>query len=263
MLRRVAFFPSGGGAGFLCVLFAGFLTIHCGPYTHIVVTGSLFITAYLPPIDADNDLHVVPTGTHRARQKFAVAVVLLFALVRCSISKSLALETHRMRCVVLSALPGGWLASDGVAQFIGPIAVRSTRPFSRSSAAALLRSGVWTRTRRRSRMSCGLPTSLVLAASASSRCAGASRATTAWVPTHSSDHWKSNCQRCRPARRCRRPRSACDSCSRAVSTVPSGTAFCTECGKAMPSEDASPYVSILQKSSVTMNSKSQAPERWQ
>ena len=48
-------------------------------------------------------------------------------------------------------------------------------------------------------------------------------------------------------------------------TVSSGTAFCTDCGDAMPSEDADPDVRILQAQmpSVTMASQRQAPERWQ
>ena len=45
----------------------------------------------------------------------------------------------------------------------------------------------------------------------------------------------------------------------------SGTSFCTDCGDAMPSEDADPDVrmSLAQMPSVTMTSKRQAPERWQ
>ncbi|CAI5718400.1 unnamed protein product [Hyaloperonospora brassicae] len=50
-----------------------------------------------------------------------------------------------------------------------------------------------------------------------------------------------------------------------VATVPSSTALGTECGDAMPSEDADPDVRVLQAQmlSDTTNSQRQAPERWQ
>ena len=155
---------AGGGAGFLRALLVGFLTLHLRPYTLIAVTDGPFTAAYLLPIDADNGRNVVPTDTQRARQEFVVAFVLLFALVCCSSSKSIALEAHRMRCVVFSALTGGagWRLTASRGSWTRALSSQ-TRPSSRSSAVALLRSGVWTQTRRRSCMSCGLPPSLAFA----------------------------------------------------------------------------------------------------
>jgi cellulose synthase (UDP-forming) len=59
-----------------------------------------------------------------------------------------------------------------------------------------------------------------------------------------------------------RVRLVCENC---FATVPSGTAFCTECGEAMPGDEMDPNVSISQAQmpSVAMNSTTNAPERWQ
>ncbi|KAF0690348.1 Aste57867_18279 [Aphanomyces stellatus] len=59
-----------------------------------------------------------------------------------------------------------------------------------------------------------------------------------------------------------RTRLVCENC---FATVPAGTAFCTECGEAMPGDDHAPSVSVSQAHppSIAMGADGTTPERWQ
>ena len=168
--------------------------------------------------------------------------------------------THCMRYVVLSALSGGGLAADGVARLTDSSAVRSDVAYQSipHGDSAALRG-----------MDADLQTfGCVVWAAAVVGIGGL--------------HELSLCRDflgCRPRASRTGGRAAAGGADGATfpfqtltervrlvgencfATVSSGTAFCTDCGDAMPSEDADPDVRILQAQtpSVTMTSQRQAP----
>lgn len=255
---------AAGGAGLLLGAVVGFVT-SCGPLVLLLVTGAV-IAPYLLLIDAHNGVGVFPADNRLARQEFVIAFILIFVLVWSSRSKSNEIENHRFKYIVFTGLVGGWLLADGVSRFIGDdsLATVLVKSFQDGGKAALedidasaqllmflvwggvsivgvlnqicMRWGLICYNRVGSHAALGpveenlpeLPTGATLAAQ-------------------------------QPAERVR---LVCENC---FATVPAGTAFCTECGEAMPSEDADPNVSISQAQmpSVTMNSTTKAPERWQ
>ena len=172
--------------------------------------------------------------------------------------------THRMRYVVLSALSGGGLKADGVARLTDSSAVRSDVAYQSipHGDSAALRG-----------MDADLQTFGCVVWAAAFICIGGRHELSLCR-----DFLGSRPRASRTGGRAaaggdkdatfpfqtltERVRLVGENC---FATVSSGTAFCTDCGDAMPSEDADPDVriSLAQMPSVTMTSKRQAPERWQ
>nr|AEC45570.1 cellulose synthase 3 [Pseudoperonospora cubensis]QLB37643.1 cellulose synthase 3 [Pseudoperonospora humuli] len=256
---------AGGGAGFIVALIVGFLTFF-GPYILVLVTGSI-IAAYLLLFDAHNGINVFPADNQLARQEFVIAFMIIFELVCSSCSKTTELENHRFKYVLFSAITGGWLAADGISRLIDSGAVLSDVAFQsiQEGGAAAVRG-----------MDAGSQTLMFVVWGAIFLVGGLNQLAMRWglgcynrVGTHAQlgpveeQLPELPTGATLPAQvPTERVRLVCENC---FATVPSGTAFCTECGEAMPTDDATPEVSISQAQmpSVTMNNKSQAPDRWQ
>lgn len=255
---------AAGGAGLLFGAIIGFITAF-GPFILLLATGAI-VAPYLLLIDAYDGVGVFPADNKLARQEFVIAFMIIFLLVCSSRSKTSDLENHRFKYIIFTGLVGGWLLGDGVSQFIATttlstVAVRSFQDGGKaaledldSSAQVLMflvwgggcllgmlnqmamRWGLICYNRVGSHANLGpieenlpeLPTGATLAAQ---------------LPAE-------------------RVRLVCENC---FATVPAGTAFCTECGEAMPGDDVDPNISISQAQmpSVAMNSTNKAPERWQ
>nr|AEZ51039.1 cellulose synthase 3 [Pythium aphanidermatum] len=255
---------AAAGAGLVLGAVIGFITA-IGPLILLAVTGAI-IGPYLLLIDAHDGVELFPAANQLARQEFVIAFIIIFVLVWSSRSKTNDIENHRFKYVLFTGITGGWLLGDGVSRFVGDDTLASVlfRSFQDGGKAALdnidssaqvlmflvwggvfavgvlnqlaMRWGLVCYNRVGSHAALGpieetlpeLPTGATLAAQ---------------LPTE-------------------RVRLVCENC---FATVPAGTAFCTECGEAMPSEDADPNVSISQAQmpSVAINSTTKAPERWQ
>jgi cellulose synthase (UDP-forming) len=256
---------AAGGAGLLLGATIGFVT-SIGPFLLILFTGAI-VGPYLLLLDAHDGVELFPANNKLARQEFVVAFLIIFVLVCSSRSKTNEMENHRFKYVVFSAVVGGWMLADGVSRLVSDVALSNVLydSFQVGGKAALtdidssaqvlmflvwggvaivgvlnqmaMRWGLICYNRVGSHAQLGgpieenlpeLPTGATL------------------VAQHATE----------------RVRLVCENC---FATVPSGTAFCTECGEAMPGDDMDPNVSISQAQmpSVAMNSQTQAPERWQ
>ncbi|RLN47215.1 hypothetical protein BBJ29_004685 [Phytophthora kernoviae] len=256
---------AGGGAGFVIALIVGFMTIF-GSYILILVTGGL-IACYLLLIDAYDGINVFPSDNQLARQEFVIAFMIIFELVCSSSSKTTELENHRFKYIIFSSLTGGWLAADGVSRLVDSSAVLSDvayTSFQEGGKAALkgIDSGaqtlmfiIWAAVGvvgclNQLSMRWGIGCYNRVGAHAQ---LGPVEEQMPELPTGATLPAQTMTERVR---------LVCENC---FATVPSGTAFCTECGEAMPSDEANPDVSISQAQmpSVSMNNKGQVPDRWQ
>ncbi|CAH0516631.1 unnamed protein product [Peronospora belbahrii] len=231
---------AGSGAGFLVALIVGFVTF-CGPYILILVTSGL-IGAYLLLFDAFNGINVFPADNQLARQEFIVAFMIIFELICCSTSKTTELENHRFKYVIFSSITGGWLAADGISRLIDSAAVLSDVAFQsiqQGGKAAV------------TGMDGASQTLMFVIWGAVVLIGGLNQLSMRWglmcynrVGAH----------------------AQLGPVEEQLPELPTvALLFCTECGEAMPSDDANPDVSISQAQmpSVAMNSKTQAPDRWQ
>lgn len=261
------------GAGLLLSLIVGFLT-SVGPYVLILVTGAI-IAPYLLLIDAYDGVGLFPSDNQLARQEFVVAFIIIFELVFSSTSKTSELENHRFKYILLSAVTGGWLLSDGVTRIIDASAALAGVAFAsmqdggdaaltdvEGSTQALMFI-VWggvavIGTLNQLAMRWGLLCYNRVGAHANMSGAGMGP-----MGLNDEDLPELPVGATLGAQAMNdKVRLVCENC---FATVPAGTAFCTECGEAMPSDEADPNVSISQAQmpSVAMNSTTQAPERWQ
>ncbi|KAF1782816.1 Nucleotide-diphospho-sugar transferase [Phytophthora cactorum] len=211
----------------------GFMTIF-GPYILILVTGGI-IASNLLLVDAYDGINVFPADNQLARQEFVIAFMIIFELVCCSSSKTSELENHRFKYIIFSAI------TDGVSRLIDSTAVLSNVAYTSiqdGGKAAL------------DGMDSSAQTLMFVIWGAVFVVGGLNQLSMRWGLM------------CYNRTMTERVRLVCENC---FATVPAGTAFCTECGEAMPSEDGNPDVSISQAQmpSVTMNNKSQVPDRWQ
>nr|AFB20351.1 cellulose synthase 3 [Bremia lactucae] len=256
---------AGGGAGFAIALVVGFMTI-VGPYVLILLTGGI-IAMYLLLIDAYNGINVFPDDNQLARQEFVIAFMIIFELVCCSSSKTSDMENHRFKYILFSAITGGWMTADGISRLLDSSAVLSTVGFhSIQDGGKAAMTGI----------DAGGQTVMFMIWAAIFVIGGLNQLSMRWglvcynrVGTHAQmgpvDEQLPELPTgaTLPAQTItERVRLVCENC---FATVPAGTAFCTECGEAMPSEDANPDVSISQAQmpSVSMNNKGQVPDRWQ
>nr|AFB77612.1 cellulose synthase 3 [Albugo candida] len=257
---------AGAGVGvLLAAIFIFVTTLSC--YTLLIVTGGI-VGSYLLLFDAQNGAGLFPANNRLARQEFDISFAIIFFLVFLSHSKSTELETHRIKYLIFSALVGSWMTSDGISRFINPSeslsgimydsiqfggasAVRKIENSQRTLMfviwAAVFICGALNQCAMRWGMGCynkvGKRASF----------AAAMQENLPELPVGSTLSAQNSAERVR---------LVCENC---FATVPTGTAFCTECGEAMPSEDAEPNVSISQAQmpSVSVNSKTNVPDRWQ
>lgn len=255
---------AAAGVGLICSILVGFLT-SLGPYFLILITSAI-VGPYLILIDAYDGVGLFPSDNQLARQEFVVAFIIIFGLVFSSSSKTNEMENHRFKYILLTAVTGGWMLSDAVSRLIdnGTLSSVLFNSMQHGGSAALdsidssaqvlmfviwagvaiigllnqlcMRWGLICYNRVGAHAQLGpvddnlpeLPVGATLAAQ---------------LPQE-------------------RVRLVCENC---FATVPAGTAFCTECGEAMPSDDTDTNVSISQAQmpSVAMNSQTQAPDRWQ
>ncbi|TMW66986.1 hypothetical protein Poli38472_012102 [Pythium oligandrum] len=257
-------FGAACGAGVLIGAIIGFVT-SLGSYILLLATGAL-IAPYLLLIDAHDGVEVFPEDNQLARQEFVVAFMIIFLLVWSSRSKTSELENHRFKYILFSSIVGGWMLADGVSRFVGDGTLSSVlfNSFQKGGKAALedidgsaqlLMFLVWggvflIGTINQICMRWGLICYNRVGAHAS---LGPIEENLPEIPTGATLAAQTSTEKVR---------LVCENC---FATVPAGTAFCTECGEAMPSEDADPNISISQAQmpSVAMNSQTMAPERWQ
>lgn len=257
---------ASAGSGVVLGALIGFVTA-AGPLFLIAFTGAI-IAPYILLFDAWYGANVFPASNRLARQEFVIAFIIIFVLVFMSQSKTTDMENHRLKYVLFTAITGGWMLSDAVVRLAtadspslasvlfltiqegGKAATQEVSDtgiflmFAVWAGVALI--GVMNQCAMRWGMACynrvgahaqlgpvedniqELPTGATLVAQAPPE----------------------------------KVRLVCENC---FATVPSGTAFCTECGEAMPTDEADHNISISQAQmpSVSMNSKSQTPERWQ
>ncbi|DAZ92486.1 TPA: hypothetical protein N0F65_012716 [Lagenidium giganteum] len=258
---------AAGGAGMGLGAIIGFVTA-VGPFFLILITGGI-IAPYILLFDAYNGANLF--GDNRlARQEFVIAFMIIFLLVCMSRSKTQEMENHRFKYVLMSAITGGWMLADGVSRFVGSDATLSSVLFNSfqlsagakaameniEGSAQLLMFLVWGGVALVGIMNqCAMRWGLVCynRVGAHAQLGGPVEEALPELPTGAT------LQAQMPAERVR---LVCENC---FATVPAGTAFCTECGEAMPSEDADPNVSISQAQmpSVTMNSTTKTPASWQ
>lgn len=255
---------AAGGAGLLVGAIIGFITA-LGPFLLLIATGAV-IAPYLLLLDAHDGVELFPADNKLARQEFVVAFMIIFLLVWSSQSKTAELENHRFKYILFSAIVGGWLLGDGVSCFVdeatlATVGVRSMQEGGNAatdnidSSTQTLMFLVWGGATvvgilNQLAMRWGLICYNRVGAHAS---LGPVEETLPELPTGATLAAQMPTERVR---------LVCENC---FATVPAGTAFCTECGEAMPSEDADPNVSISQAQmpSVAMNSTTKTPERWQ
>lgn len=254
---------AAGGAGFGLGAVIGFVTA-VGPFFLILITGAI-IAPYILLFDAYNGLNVF-ADNRLARQEFVVAFVIIFLLVCSSRSKTQDMENHRFKYILLTCVTGGWMLADGVSRFLSDftlssVAIDSIQLGGKKAmeeidgSAQLLMFAVWAGVGVLGLMNqCSMRWGVGCynRSGPHVRLEGVEEnlpelPTGATLPAQTVTD---------------RVRLVCENC---FATVPAGTAFCTECGEAMPTEDADPNVSISQAQmpSVAMNSTTKAPERWQ
>jgi cellulose synthase (UDP-forming) len=257
---------AAAGAGVVLGAIIGFVMAF-GPFFLLLATAAI-VAPYLLLLDGHDGVNLFPASNMFARVEFVISFIIIVLLVFSSHSKTTEMENHRFKYVVFSALTGGWVLADGVARFMSDTTLGSvlTQSVQDGGKAALLDVdtsaevlmfavwlGVWVvgalnqmcmrwglicynRVGNHAAMGLGpLDENLP------------ELETGATLPAQE------------PAERVR---LVCENC---FATVPTGTAFCTECGEAMPGEDADPNVSISQAQmpSVTLNEKTNAPASWQ
>lgn len=256
----------GAGSGVLTAAVIGFLTF-VGPYVIIILLGAI-VAPYLLMLDAYDGIGLFPADNALARQEFVVAFIIIFTLLASSSSKTTEMECHRFKYMFVTSIIGGWLLTDGVFRFAfsedsGPSKLMFDTIDDGGKAAfdglsgtntALLfvfwggftfiglihqiamRWGLFCYNKLDLNSRLGglqepmeeLPTGATLAAQ------------------HPQE----------------RKRLVCENC---FATVPAGTAFCTECGEAMPGDEHDPNISISQAHmpSVAVDSKTNVPQRWE
>ncbi|KAF1788226.1 hypothetical protein GQ600_208 [Phytophthora cactorum] len=236
-----------------------------GPYILILVTGGI-IASYLLLVDAYDGINVFPADNQLARQEFVIAFMIIFELVCCSSSKTSELENHRFKYI--SSRPSlvvGWPQTASpphrLDAVLSNVAYTSIQDGGKAaldgmdSSAQTLMFVIWGAVfvvggLNQLSMRWGLMCYNRVGAHAQ---LGPVEEQMPELPTGATLPAQTMTERVR---------LVCENC---FATVPAGTAFCTECGEAMPSEDGNPDVSISQAQmpSVTMNNKSQVPDRWQ
>lgn len=256
---------AAGGAGVVLGAIVGFLT-GLGPFVLLLATGAV-IGPYLLLVDAHDGVGLFPADNQLARQEFVIAFMIIFLLVWSSKSKTNDIENHRFKYILFTAIVGGWMLAEGVSRFLdtdNTLASVLFRSFQDGGKAALdsisdsdqlIMFLVWggvfcIGTLNQIAMRWGLICYNRVGAHAA---LGPLEENLPELPTGAT----------LPAQLpAERVRLVCENC---FATVPAGTAFCTECGEAMPSDDADPNVSISQAQmpSVAMNSTTKTPERWQ
>nr|AFB20360.1 cellulose synthase 3 [Globisporangium violae] len=256
---------AAGGAGVLFGAIIGFVTM-VGPLLLLVVTGAI-VGPYLLLIDAHDGADVFPADNQLARQEFVIAFLIIFVLVCSSRSKTNEMENHRFKYVIFTAFVGGWMLADAVSRFVGKGTLSSVlyNSFQKGGSAALedidssaqtLMFLVWGGVAivgllNQMAMRWGLVCYNRVGSHA--QLSGPIEENLPELPTGATLVAQMPTERVR---------LVCENC---FATVPSGTAFCTECGEAMPGDDMDPNVSISQAQmpSVAMNSTTNAPDRWQ
>lgn len=253
-------------AGVMMAAVIGFMSFF-GPYTVVVLAGAL-IAPYLLVLDAYDGLNVFPAGNALARQEFVVAFIIIFSLLCWSSSKTTELESHRLKYIPITAMLGGWLVTEAIFAFAlseesSPSDVMFTTISDGGKAAfgnlsttnGVLLFAIWGGTAllgviHQLCMRWGLCCYNRL--DARNGFAGAEPDMPELPPgaTLNAQHPRD------------KVRLVCENC---FATVPVGTAFCTECGEAMPTDDHDANVSISQAHmpSVAINSKTNVPQRWE
>lgn len=256
---------AAGGAGVLLGAIVGFVTM-VGPFVLLLITGAI-VGPYLLLLDAHDGVELFPADNQLARQEFVIAFLLVFVLVWSSHSKTQEMENHRFKYLAFSAIVGGWMLADGVSRFAGDDALSTVLydSFQKGGKEAL--AGVDSSAQTLMFLVWGGVTLLGALNQIAMRwglicynrvgshaqLGGPIEESLPELPTGATLSAQM------PAERVR---LVCENC---FATVPTGTAFCTECGEAMPTDDMDPNVSISQAQmpSVAMNSTTNAPERWQ
>ncbi|KAG9413050.1 hypothetical protein AC1031_016067 [Aphanomyces cochlioides] len=211
-----------------------------------------------------------------AKQEFVIGFGLLFTLLFLSSSKTGDLECHRFKYIIFSAITGGFIFSDGLFR----IAFDPTPPPSEASFGIM---GFKTATGDvLSNFSAGIASSdqlTMVAVWAGVAVVGLlNQLSMRWglicynkVGSHAgmgmtSIHEEtlelpSGAAASAPFMH-ERTRLVCENC---FATVPAGTAFCTECGEAMPGDDHVPSVSVSQAQppSIAMGADGKTPANWQ
>ncbi|KAF0690345.1 Aste57867_18276 [Aphanomyces stellatus] len=251
-----------GGASALLIVFATSL----GPYFLILLSGAVIAPWFLVLDRYTGKVFLGQPGF--AKQEFLIAFVIVYFLIFVSHSKSIDLENHRLKYVIMSGILGGWLFSDAITRLAFPnqiplsnllfgiIGYNSLPDLPDLSNDNLLVSfaiwggvsiiGMINQLAMRWGLFCynkvggHLPLGGVLQEELPElpvgAAAGAVQATN---------------------------RVVCENC---FATVPPSTAFCTECGEAIHTDDkGDPNVSmsISQMPSVAVGADGKTPQRWQ
>lgn len=254
-------------AGVFLSALVGFLTF-TGPYLLVIISG-LILAPYILVFDAYNGVALFPSDNAFARQEFIVAFAIIYFLVVSSTSKTTEMECNRFKYMPISAFIGSWALTDGIFMVaMSEDTNLSTIMFETidlggksafedvSSSDLVLLFIVWAGTAclglfNQMSMRWGL-CCYNLDKRQQNQAHGRHEALPelATGATLGAQH---------PAERVR---LVCENC---FATVPTGTAFCTECGEAMPGEGEEPSISISQAHlpSVKTDGVNNIPERWE
>nr|ACX56231.1 cellulose synthase 3 [Saprolegnia monoica] len=257
---------AGVGAG--CGVVAAFATV-ISPLFLTAATG-LIIAPYLLVLDKSVG-NLFTAESSFAKQEFVVGFGILFFVVFMSNSKTSDTECHRFKYILFSAITGGWLFSDGLFR----LAFTDQAPLSK------VMYGIMGKTYRGSsydlsNISNSNVTNMYIIWVGVGLVGAMNQLSMRWgllcynkVGAHvgmTSIHedtmdLPSGAAASAPFMH-ERTRLVCENC---FATVPAGTAFCTECGEAMPTDDHEPTVSISQAQmpSIAMGVDGKTPERWQ
>nr|AFB20349.1 cellulose synthase 3 [Apodachlya brachynema] len=255
----------GVGAGLALVI--AFAT-SVGPYFLIALSGAI-LAPWLLVIDASDGAHVFSSQNSFAKQEFVVGIIIIYFLTFMSSSKTSELECHRFKYLFMTAILGGWLFSDGLFRLafsnkvplsnliFGVMGFEDKQDYSELDGdnkmlmlviwAGVTIVGMINQLAMRWGLLCynKVGGHVPLQGSLEEDLPDLPRGAAASAPFQNEN-----------------TRLVCENC---FATVPTGTAFCTECGEAMPSGEAESNISISQAQlpSIAMGADGKTPDRWQ